>query len=92
MARPGALTCLCSTPAWGSIRKVALPSEKTPLQRALGVRGCSTPCPAHQGLRGEHSPQALAAGEGCKGVGLPPEPALVVAVLPCALPEQRGGG
>lgn len=54
-----------------------------------GCRGCTTPNPTSSPpSSGGHSPQALAAGESHEGAGLPPDPALVVAVLPCALPEQ----
>lgn len=50
-----ALTCPCSAPAWGSIRYVARPSEKTPLQTEVGVSGCrGVRPPSPPGSAGTH--------------------------------------
>lgn len=71
---------------------MARPSEKTPLQREGGdrlQRGTGPPPSPFFGPPSDrgYSPQAVATGESHEGVGLPPDPALVVAVLPRALPE-----
>lgn len=53
----------------------------------VGVQRGAAPQPPWQC---GYSPQALAAGESGEGAGLPPDPALVVAVLPRALRSGDG--
>lgn len=80
------LTCPCSAPAWGSIRYVARPSEKTPLQTERGVSGCGGARPpgppvgsgvltAGPGSWRERRRSGAAPGSGPGSSSAPPRPA-----------------